>query len=90
MRRWFKEFLRPSKKCARVGHRPYESRRTVWFYPPQHGWSAVADQATEVTTRCSRCGKHMGTELLNLRGIQGLTMPAAHMDELHEKGRFPA
>lgn len=90
MRRWWAEFRRPSLKCARVGHAPFEWKRTVWFYPPQNRWSAIADQATEVERRCSRCRKLLGIDIRNRRGIQSLTMPTPHMDELHEKGRYPA
>lgn len=88
MARWLDEFLHPAKKCARLGHRMIETRTTVYLYPPESGWRAVADRAVEAYEKCRRCGFETKAGIIARRGIQGLTLPGDGWDRLQADGRL--
>lgn len=92
MKRWFRELLHPSEKCARVGHAMRDVEQPVFLYPATCSWSTryVATEAVEVTPTCRRCGHVTATRVEQVRHLTGLTMSSDAWRRLRRDGRILA
>jgi hypothetical protein len=92
IRRWLSELGNPGAKCARVGHDLRDHRRRIYLYPSDSWLSSryVADVASEAWRECRRCGKREEPQIINRRGLTGLSLPAHKWDTLRETGRVEA
>lgn len=85
--RWWDELRTPALKCARLGHNMRNVEVHVYLRP-ENRWRSVADEATETTPTCSRCGHKEETTVDRYRSLTGLTLPSHRMREFEKNGRL--
>ena len=86
MLRFLSEFLRPAKKCARLGHVP-GFEKTRGYKHPSEGYRSVADEVMRSLPVCCRCGKVMGEPTYEHLGhINSLGMSPERWEILRENG----
>lgn len=82
---WFSELFRPSRKCARIGHKPATARYAV--YARSESMRAVADSGVLTREECRRCHSVLTEgEISKRSSIQGLSMPEPMWNALRANG----
>lgn len=82
---WLSELFRPSRKCARIGHKPRTRRYQV--FTRSAGYRAVADSGVLTREECRRCHSVLTEgEISKRSSIQSLSMPEPMWDALRANG----
>ena len=84
--RWFKEFMNPSLKCDRVGHKPGIEYRRGYTTPEQPYWH-VCDKVREERVLCKRCKTPLGKwSVAERTGINSWSCPSSMAEEFDMNG----
>lgn len=86
--RWLREFFRPSLRCARLGHRPTDRRRST-IRPNEGAFRGVADSCEETRQICKVCKESLSEwQIVKRAPIHSLSMPKEHWSILDRDGVF--
>ena len=87
LRRIYREYVDPSLKCRRLGHRLRKRIREGYIDPKD--WCYVAEKVTEETDVCARCGKELSVrKIQHLRSLNGYSWPSDKADEFQRNGEY--
>lgn len=86
---WLSSLFDPAERCERKGHRHRTETRRGFRRAKPSDYRVVAFAVKEEREICSRCGDVFSDwKETHREGLQGLSMPASHMDELDENGVY--